>query len=344
MKLSELVHYLNKLERFSIDQVESTAQTMLSDIVQVVQSHPMQIDEYSTVLEKHQQTVMQSIQQFDDYMTNLKQHVRAQITQQEPALFQQSYQWYETQNAVLRGFNDYRSDTYRDDYGILRKGIDKNIEAMRDTVLSNMLYRTPEVSDGTKELQVARVRHYTDWRYPAMIIHPGTTDLIHHMVATDPLYIVDEHRQLLEPTLSQFPEAYQRRLRPYVIQENPDQPILDKIPDGQFLSCVVYNFFNYKPLDVIRQYLTEIYTKLRPGGVLLMTFNDCDRGAAVELVEQHFACYTPGYLIRSLAENIGYQKGFEFNDSGPWTWIELHKPGTLTTTRGGQVMAKIMPK
>jgi hypothetical protein len=344
MKLSELVHYLNQLERFSIDPVQSTAHTTLSDIVHVVQNHPLQIQDCSTVIGARQGAVMQAVQQFDDYMTNLKQHVRNEITRQEPSLFQQSYQWYETQNTMLRGFNEYRADTYRDDYGILRRGADKNIEAMRDTALNGILSRVPELSDEAKELQIGRVRRYTDWHYPAMIIHPGNSELIHHMVSTDPLYIIDEHRQLLQPALNKFPDAYQRRLRPYVIQENPDQSILDKIPNEQFLSCLVYNFFNYKPLDVIRQYLTEIYTKLRPGGVLLMTFNDCDRGAAVELVEQNFACYTPGYLIRSLAETVGYQQGFEFNNGGPWTWIELHKPGKLTTMRGGQVMAKIMPK
>jgi hypothetical protein len=344
MKLSELVHYLNQLERFSIDPVETTAHTVLSDIVHVVQNHPMQFGDAGTVTGNHQQSVMDAIQLFDNHMTNLKHQVRTRITQQEPALFQQSYQWYETQNAMLQGFNEYKADTYRDDYGILRQGSDKNIEAMRDAVLDNMMNRLPVVSEETSELLIARVRRYADWHYPAMIIHPGKSELIHHMVPNDPLYIIDEHRQLLQPAMNRFPESYQRRLRPYVVREKTDQLILDKIPNNQFLCCLVYNFFNYKPLDVIRQYLTEIYIKLRPGGVVLLTINDCDRGAAVELVEQTFACYTPGYLIRSLAETIGYQKGFEFNVGGPWTWIEFHKPGNLSTVRGAQVIGKKMPK
>lgn len=343
MKLSELVHYLNQLERFSIDSVESLAQNSFNDIVHVVQTNELQIENVSDTIGLRRDVALQAIKNFDDYMTYLKQSVRDKITEQEPALFQQSYQWYEEQNTLVRGFNN-QVDTYRDDYGVVRKGSDKNIEAMRDAVLHGILSRLPEISPEAYELQTARIRRTADWRYPGMIIHPGNSDLVNHMVPNDPLYIIDEHRQLLQATMNRFPDGYQRRLRPYVVQETHNQPILKNIPDGQFVVCMAYNFFNYKPLEVIRQYLTEIYTKLRPGGTVLMTFNDCDRACAVDLVERGFACYTPGYLIRSLAEAIGYHPGFEFNNGDSWTWIEFHKPGTLSTIRAGQTMAKILPK
>ena len=342
MKLSELVHYLNLLERFSIEPVESVARPSLNDIVHMVQSHQFQLDTVSDTIGLRRDNVMQAIQNFDNYVTDLKKTLRDKITELEPALFQQSYQWYEEQNNMLRGFNN-QTDTYRDDYGIIRQGKDKNVEATRDAILVAMLKRLPKISAEAQELQTARIRRTADWRYPAMIIHPGNNDLIDHMVPNDPLYIIDEHRQLLQPTMDRYPDGYQRRLRPYVIQEIPNQPILKDIPNDQFIVCVAYNFFDYKPLEVIRQYLTEIYTKLRPGGTVVMTFNDCDRGCAVESVERDFACYTPGYLIRSLAETIGYQKHFEFNIGDPWTWIEFRKPGTISTIRAGQTMAKILP-
>ena len=231
-----------------------------------------------------------------------------------------------------------------DDYGVIRRGANKNIEAMRDKVLSDILSRLPTYNEKINDIVVARLRRYSDWHYPTMFIHPGNSELIYHVVSSDPVYILDEHYQLLEPVLKKFPPEYQRRLRKYVINETPDHPILDKIPDGQFFMCVAHNFFNYKPFEVLKRYLAEIYTKLRPGGVLVMTFNDCDRAPAVELAERTFACYTPGYLVRGMAESIGYQQGFELNDGGPWTWLELHKPGTLTTIKGGQPMAKRLPK
>jgi SAM-dependent methyltransferase len=134
---------------------------------------------------------------------------------------------------------------------------------------------------------------------------------------------------------------YQNRLRPYTTNDWSDQPILEKIPTDQFGVCLAYNVFNHRPLEIIRRYLEEIYTKLRPGGALLMTYNDCDRAHAVILVEQFCASYTPGYLIRNLAQNIGFNLVHTWSDGGPSVWLELRKPGQLISKRGGQALAKI---
>jgi SAM-dependent methyltransferase len=144
--------------------------------------------------------------------------------------------------------------------------------------------------------------------------------------------------------VEKFPEEYQARLRPYVVDELKSTQWLKQIPDSQFGVCLVFNLFNFRPLEVIKQYLTEIYQKLKPGGVCLMTFNDCDRDKAVMLVEQHFASYTPGKLIQELTLNIGYEPIFKWHDGGPNTWLEIKKPGELTSLRGGQTLAKIVHK
>ena len=75
-----------------------------------------------------------------------------------------------------------------------------------------------------------------------------------------------------------------------------------------------------------------------------MTFNDCDRAKAVILVEQHYCCYTPGYLVRELAQSLGYEIAFAWTDQGPSTWLELRRTGEQPSLRGGQALAKILPK
>ena len=75
-----------------------------------------------------------------------------------------------------------------------------------------------------------------------------------------------------------------------------------------------------------------------------MTINDCERDKAVMLVEQHFCCYTPGYLVCDLAESLGYEIILTWNDKGPSTWLELKKPGNFESVRGGQTLAKPIPK
>jgi SAM-dependent methyltransferase len=177
-----------------------------------------------------------------------------------------------------------------------------------------------------------------------MIIRPGRETYINELLASDPLYLVDENHDLLVPAMSQFNENYQQRLRTYTINERQDQEILGKLPNGQFGLVFAYNFFNFRPFEVFKKYLSEIYQKLRPGGVLALTFNDCDRAKGVMLVEQHFCCYTPGYLVRELAQSLGYEIVFSWSDQGPSTWLELKKPGEFTSVRGGQALAKIIPK
>jgi SAM-dependent methyltransferase len=207
-----------------------------------------------------------------------------------------------------------------------------------------ILDRRPTIAAETEQFYRTRIVRYNDWRHPAMIIRPGRETYINELLATDPLYLVDESHDLLTPAMDLFNEQYQNRLRPYTINERNNDKILEKLPNGQFGLVFAYNFFNFRPFEVIRRYLSEIYEKLRPGGVLAMTFNDCDRAKGVILVEQHFCCYTPGYLVRELEQRLGYEIVFSWTDQGPGTWLELQKPGEFNTLRGGQALAKILPK
>jgi hypothetical protein len=75
--------------------------------------------------------------------------------------------------------------------------------------------------------------------------------------------------------------------------------------------------------------------------MLILTFNDGDRSAGVKLCERNFSCYVPGKLLESLSESIGYTRVFSWNDNGASTWLELKKPGALSTIRGGQTLAEV---
>jgi SAM-dependent methyltransferase len=132
---------------------------------------------------------------------------------------------------------------------------------------------------------------------------------------------------------------YQNRLRSYTTNDWSDQPILGRIPNNQFGVCLAYNVFNHRPLEIIRRYLEEIYQKLRPGGALLMSYNDCDRAHAVILVEHFAASYTPGYLIQDLAQTVGFTIVSTWSDGGPSVWLELSKTGQPISNRGGQVIS-----
>jgi hypothetical protein len=116
------------------------------------------------------------------------------------------------------------------------------------------------------------------------------------------------------------------------------------LPDQQIGFCLVYNYLDYRPFELVKIYLEEIYQKLLPGGVLAMTFNDCDRYQAMQAVEQGITGYTPGSLVRGWANYLGFEEIFCHQTGSPSVWIEFQKSGQLTSLRGGQSLAKILPK
>ena len=312
MKLSELVAYRTQLEAMLAKPIARTADMELEKVTHLVHNQIIQLGDFDQRLMQRQQNIQQAFAEFDNDLQDLKGELNKLIETTEKPWFAESYRLYE--------------------------------QEMINETTEYILNRRPEITPETEQFFKTRIVRYNDWKHPAMIIRPGREFYIHELLASDPLYLVDESYDLLIPAMNQFNEQYQSRLRPYTIKERQDQEILAKLPDGQFGLVFAYNFFNFRPFEVLKKYLAEIYKKLRPGGFLVMTFNDCDRDKGVMLVERHFCCYTPGYLVRELAQSLGYEISFSWTDEGPSTWLELRRPGEFVSLRGGQALAKVIPK
>jgi len=320
MKLSELVAYKNQLDLLSSVPTWTDTDIKLSRITHTISNHEIQIDSMSEMLLGHKSKIQKHFTLFERDLNELKKQVDLLIEEAEKPLFQQSYRLYEESNQQINSEELYQ----------------ENIEYV--------LNRTLAVSEQAHEVYLGRLLRYTDWHYAAMILRPARELFIKHMVANDPLYLVDENYDLLKPAIEHFNPLYQNRLRISTVVETLDTPLLTKIPNEQLGVCLAYNFFNHKPFEIIKLYLTEIYQKLKPGGTLIMTFNDCDRYKAVMLVEQVYAAYTRGSMLRSWANHVGFEETYCYHDDGPSTWIEFRKPGQLTSLRGGQTLAKVIPK
>jgi SAM-dependent methyltransferase len=312
MKLSDLVNYKNIIDEMSVMALEKTTQIEISKITNIVQTQPIQIQEFAQLLGKKQQQISESFLSFEQELAALKDQLKQQIATAEKPWFAESYRLYD--------------------------------QEMNHETLEDVQFRRPNINLDTEFFYRARIMRYTGWQHTAMIVRPGFENYIHDMVSCDPLYLVDVSHELFKPGLSTFNESYQHRVRTYMVSERENEKILKNLPDEQFGLILVYNFFNFRPVEIIKHWLQELYQKLRPGGMLLMTINDCDRAKGVMLAEQHFCCYTPGGMILNLAQSIGFETEFVWHDSGPSTWMELRKPGAWTSIRGGQTLAKIMPK
>jgi hypothetical protein len=127
-----------------------------------------------------------------------------------------------------------------------------------------------------------------------------------------------------------------------VINDYEHSDALSELPINQFGLIFAYNYFNYKPIKVLKWYLDSMWQQLRPGGVAVFTFNDCDFAQGVLLSEQNFMCYTPGTEVVSHASSIGFEILDRHRGQGDLAWLEIKKPGEIESIRGGQTLAKIV--
>ena len=312
MKLSELVAYRELLEELRDNLDPHIIRDALDPVLHVVSTHNNQFPSVLTELQRTRYNAQTSLTEFMDQFDVLIDRVVDQITALEPTYLAASYRLYE--------------------------------EGSEYDSVEHMLDRRFGTSDQITQYIQSRVQAHSHWTHAGMIIRPGRESWIEHMVACDPLYVIDTHHDLFAPTKQKFSELYRSRLRFLAIQESSERTMLHDLPDNQFGFCLAYNFFHYKPFEIMRGYLNEIYTKLRPGGVLAFTFNDGDRRGAVDLAERNMNCYTPGRLVTGICEKLGFEIEQKHIISAAVTWIELRKPGIKHSLRGGQALAELKPK
>ena len=312
MKLSEIVSYKNLLDSLSIEfEANALLHEMLS-LTTTAEVSSVQIPDAVKQLYQARAQVTQSIEQFRQQFAQLTQSVQALIEQQELEYFQNSMDLYNT---------GYRNDTP---------------EHIRNRRIS--------VDPITAVIIQQRLRLYTSWQHPGMIIRPAHALHLEDLVACDPMYFVDTNDQLLKLTESLFTSEYQRRLRRYVIEEGINQTTFINLPAEQFGLIYAFHFFEYRPWQILQQYLKECFKLLRPGGILAFTYNNCDIFRRVGMVEHYSGCYTPGRLVRQYVLDLGYEVVFDYNDDSTTSWLELRRPGAYSSIRGGQTLAAILQR
>jgi SAM-dependent methyltransferase len=309
MNLSEIVDLRNRLKYWSSQDLDQAINEFADSVTSISTDHPAR-DQHA------HNTLMLSRKQLDSTVAAYKQSVEQyvfcldqQISDIESAYLAKSYDLYD--RFMRREQPDY------------------------------ILDRRLSLSDESMSIWQSRLAKYSDWKWPGMVIRPAREQWLHQMVALDPLYVLDLNYELLTPAVSKFSEVYQNRLRRLIINENHETKFLPDLPSHQLGICAVFNFFNYRPFEVIKRYLEEIMQTLRPGGILLMTYNNCDLSGAVALVEKGFMCYTPKRLILSLLESVGYDIVFYQDLDAACAIVEAQRPGRLTSIRGGQTLAQL---
>jgi SAM-dependent methyltransferase len=312
MKLSDIIRYKNQIDQM-LNNVDYrwTIDSHLDELMRMVRTEVNVRNMYEVDVQRKVDGVFNSLHSLEQELKNISHSVNTLIEEIQPQYFEKSYKWY--------------------------------VNEMQHETIPYILNRKLAITDEEYEIFRARVKSWSDWQYPAVCFRPATEEHVLDLVSSSPLYLVDQDYDLLVPSIERFNKRYQRHLRPYVVKESESEPMMNFLPDNQFGLVVAYNFFNFRPFEIIKHYLSELLTKLRPGGAFIFTFNNCDYANGVMLSESIYCCYTPGEMLINLAKMLGYEHSYTYcNDT--LCWVELCKPGELTTLRGGQSLAKIIPK
>lgn len=213
------------------------------------------------------------------------------------------------------------------------------LEERYGTVEQVRTIRKISISEDIEDMIKQRISLYTDWRYPALEIGCRDGEWTQHMIAADPLYVIDRQQEFLDSTASNFTPQYQERLRRYLLK-NDD---LSMLPTGQFAFVFSFGYFNYVSVDIITQMLRQIKELLRPGGVFLFSYNDGDTPIGAGMAENFARSYMPKSILIPICQSFGFTIEQEFDYNGI-SLLEIKRPGTLHTVKAHQVLGKIMPR
>jgi len=188
---------------------------------------------------------------------------------------------------------------------------------------------------------INRIYHYTNAIYPGLVIAPTSFEYINLMVASDPLYLLGTISKL-QSVIEKFPEQYQNRLRLYSDVES--------LPKNQFSLIFVTYLFRCLPYVQVIEYLRTMLKLLRPGGCIMFTYYNCDIHRVAQLFEKGYVPYSSQTRLYRDCQQLGYEI-LEFNNESVdlaaekyVSWVQLQKPGELTSVKRAQALGNILRK
>jgi SAM-dependent methyltransferase len=294
------------VENFVTDEVEQTIiklQEQIDGIHRQVAVIDQQHQDYINEVVRHYSRVLESVRSPSAEFKKKIQEIDDQITAVSHDLFANNYD--------LEQF-------------------DGGVEGVR---VNRHIHLRPEIEEHVRQ----RIVLYNSWQYPALEIGCRDGEWTQHLVSADPLYIMDKYQEFLNNTDSKFPAAYQRRLRKYKLN-NYDFSVL---PQGQFGFIFSWGHFNYVSLDTITQVLRGIMNLLRPGGVFMFSYNNGDTPAGAGMAESFAQTYIPQSILLPTCKSLGFEILHIVDEEPNISWVEIRRPGKLSTIKVAQVMGKV---
>jgi SAM-dependent methyltransferase len=196
--------------------------------------------------------------------------------------------------------------------------------------------------DSPDQHMLGVIQQNCSYQYPVLEIGCRDGEWTKYLVAGDPLYVAEYTEEFLHNAVHQFTKQYVPRVRQYLVKDNT----IHGLPENQFGFIFSYNFFNYLAFDTIKEWMRKVHTWLRPGGVIMFTYNNADFGYGAGIAESGTQSYCPMSLLVPMCESIGleyyqHKDYVDINSYNPFSWVQFKKPGELSTVKMAQALGQI---
>jgi len=216
--------------------------------------------------------------------------------------------------------NKINTDLRKVEQQIIQRDYDRTENSNEDI---EYVHRNSYLSTDIIEKCQAVIRYYTTWQHASLEVNPGDGVFSIEMNAAEPQYCIVQNKDVEAAVKSKFNDFYaRRRLRIY-------SSITD-VPESCAGIATCINLFEYLPLDPIKDIAKQVITCLKPGGVFLSTYNNCEQRRSLEMLDNEFRCLN----TKEIMSNLLYGVGFDIVDTGSvndgaWSYIIVKKPGDL---------------
>ena len=309
MKLSNLVKNKKQISELDYKKITIEHEKYLNDLRSVMGSCEIEYVDYIQQINQELDNLKKTIEHTKSITDNLLTDIKNQIDEKTKNWHQAGY--------TVRGEYQFTTAT--------------TIDLERSN-------RSAVPADTTKQRVLGVIQQYSNSQYACLEIGPGDGEWTPHLVASDPLYLVDIHQDFLDSTLFKFPEQYRRRIRPYLIEFN-NQYNLNMLPQNQFGFIFSWNVFDYFPSTELKLYLESCLNVLRPGGRMVFSYNNCDTLTGVNFAEIGNKSWMTEEIVLTICKNLGFE--VEISNTENESWVCIKKPGEMTTAKTHQALGEI---
>lgn len=243
----------------------------------------------------------------------------------------------------------------------IEEKIDTTASQLQLNFADELSFQVFQLDVSVSQLILDSIQKYSDWSYPGLRLgcrYVGQNTVNEqrekdnnlsilfstHMVTFDPLYFCDVNDALISQTTDHFNDLYKNRIRKYVIGD------LSILPENQFGFVFCWWVLNFCNISSLEMYLKNVYNLLRPGGTFMFSYNNSDIFESARLVDMNFMSHVPYRHLIKICNKIGFEiiSNRDIPNSDPLvqiiSWVEIRKPGILSTIKLQQVLGKIESK